>query len=247
MTISECKMHLLQSKIPQSINSFSIVQKPKSKVSSQILGKYLTVSPCKLKNKLHISNIQWHRVNIPIPKGRNRSIARKDWINTNQNSTGLQGSWPCHPLPGFLGFLLKSHGKPPWPHSACLQNQHHMDNAKVCHQLEQCQAPLDHDCSDLWVLLSFWEKLNPRNTSLGCPVQAGLPAGLSSRESLSNEFTTLCTEACDNVGSGQFLRCPQVIFPIVSLQSAWFLFNGHELFTLQVNSISHKFSGTDKI
>lgn len=34
-------------------------------------------SPVKMKSKLHISNIQWNRVDIPIPKGRSQGHRKK--------------------------------------------------------------------------------------------------------------------------------------------------------------------------
>jgi hypothetical protein len=35
-------------------------------------AKLLAVSLCKNKKKLHDSKIQWHTINIPIPKWRNK-------------------------------------------------------------------------------------------------------------------------------------------------------------------------------
>jgi hypothetical protein len=60
------------------------------------------------------------------------------------------------------------------------------------------------------------------NTSLGSSVQVGHPGvSLFSKESLSDEFTVLHPGAY----SGQFLRCPESIFPVVLVESSWNLFN----------------------
>jgi hypothetical protein len=40
------------------------------------------------------------------------------------------------PMPSFE-IWVEAFMTPQLLHSACLQNQHHMDNAKVCHHLEQ--------------------------------------------------------------------------------------------------------------
>lgn len=50
------------------------------------------------KNKLHTSNIDWHRICITIPKGKNGDIVRKYWIKARTNWTETQQSKlkPCN-------------------------------------------------------------------------------------------------------------------------------------------------------
>lgn len=66
---SLCKMHLVHPETHQRLNCISTVEKSKFKVSSEVQGKLLNVSPCiKKKNKLNILNIQCYKVNISILK-----------------------------------------------------------------------------------------------------------------------------------------------------------------------------------
>jgi hypothetical protein len=59
---------------------------------------------CKIKRKLHASNIQWHTANVPIPKEKNRDIERRDGTKSKtkpsrENSkygsfkSGIQEKW----------------------------------------------------------------------------------------------------------------------------------------------------------
>jgi hypothetical protein len=45
-------------------------------IEATFLGKFFAVNPFKIKRKLCTSKIQWHRVNISIPKGINLSKNR---------------------------------------------------------------------------------------------------------------------------------------------------------------------------
>jgi hypothetical protein len=55
------------------VPSWSLVQ---IQVFSEVQGKLLAVRPYKIKN--YMLPLQWHRVNVPNSKGRNRKIVRKD-------------------------------------------------------------------------------------------------------------------------------------------------------------------------
>jgi hypothetical protein len=47
--------------------------------SSKSPFRFNAVSPCKnQKNKLNTSTIQWHRVNIPILKGKTKKLIRRN-------------------------------------------------------------------------------------------------------------------------------------------------------------------------
>lgn len=59
------------------------------------------MNPCKIKNKLHISKIQHHSVNISILKGRSRRITKKDCMKTKtkpskantKSYSSMSGTW----------------------------------------------------------------------------------------------------------------------------------------------------------
>ena len=82
------KRHFSSSWSCQSPNSFSIAEKSKSQVSSKIQGKLSTVSPCTIE-KLNISNIQRHKINITIPKVANNRVIQNTGTNTSPKSSGV--------------------------------------------------------------------------------------------------------------------------------------------------------------
>lgn len=57
----------------QCLNSVSFAEDFKFDLSKSQC-RFFTVSPVKIK--VNIANIQWHRLNIPIPKGSRRTIKR---------------------------------------------------------------------------------------------------------------------------------------------------------------------------
>lgn len=64
--------------------------------------------------------------------------------------------------------------------------------------------------------------------------------------SLSSQNKIICHFIGSNLGSGQFLRYLSAIFPIVAMQSTWFLVHDPELFynhSLPGPNFSHFLSG----
>jgi hypothetical protein len=69
------------------LNSSKILQKPKFKTSLR-LSSTLCSEPLKIKMKMTYFPYTMSRVNIPIPKERDRRIARKDRTKARQNLAG---------------------------------------------------------------------------------------------------------------------------------------------------------------
>lgn len=67
-------------------------------------GNLLTISPYKIIKTLHTSNIEWHKINIPIPKVK-ESEHGKEWSKSDQSSTG-KTSGPAAPFPES-GHMMK--------------------------------------------------------------------------------------------------------------------------------------------
>lgn len=71
---------------------------------SETQGKLLAEPLYNSKNNLHVPKIEWHRVNIHIPKRRNRGIKR-DWTKSYQNPGGQTLSRVA-PYPGPTGYTV---------------------------------------------------------------------------------------------------------------------------------------------
>jgi hypothetical protein len=61
------------SKVPIAVNSLSAVPRSLQRLNAM---SYL---PCESESQEHTSNTQWHRIYIPIPKGRGDDIVREYW------------------------------------------------------------------------------------------------------------------------------------------------------------------------
>lgn len=87
------------------------------------------MSLCKLNSNLHTSKIRWHKVNIPIPKGRMGTEKRmrlkqtESWRKIGSGSPSSSGcpssSWECG---GVKGYTWDSGSLVPWVFSfqSCL-------------------------------------------------------------------------------------------------------------------------------
>jgi hypothetical protein len=118
---------------------------------------------------------------------------------------------------------LKSGWKPPQSQNSCvLQNQYHVDDAKVCCQFEQYLDPFG---SRLQWPPSAWAtkhgEMNHGEWLPRWPCVSRVPWRYSLLKRKS--FQWVYTWPCHGWGSSQSLRCPQGILFIVSMQSMWFL------------------------
>lgn len=81
-----------------------------SEPSLQSQGNSLIVSFCKIQNKLHTSSIQYYRINMSIPNGKNRLILREYCTKWDQNLAGQISCLMFKSLDAapFLSFAMNS-------------------------------------------------------------------------------------------------------------------------------------------
>lgn len=91
-------------KNPEMQIKTSFKKNPKSKRISPRSDSLLTVNICKTKNK-YTFKIYWHRVNMALPRGRNKSIAGKNRTEArlscsfSQVNKGHLLCGPSNPMP----------------------------------------------------------------------------------------------------------------------------------------------------
>lgn len=73
-------------KLSLALKAPALLKSATSKVSFETQGNLLIVAPCKYKkSKLHVSNMQWHRICITILKGRRGGRGRKNGPKEDRN------------------------------------------------------------------------------------------------------------------------------------------------------------------
>lgn len=107
---------------------------------SETQVKVLSMSPGRIKSKLHTSIRQWLRLNIPISKGKDGGKTRNALTKTRQKASSTN-IIPCHSISNIWGWVMSSGLQQVWV-AKCSQ---------VCH-LQYIQ-PLP------WTFLSLCLKL----------------------------------------------------------------------------------------
>jgi hypothetical protein len=109
-------------------------------------------------------------------------------------------------------------------HFAHLKNQHDVNDAKVCHQLEWQPGPFWMP-RQLTMVTGILRKQLPR-----WPCVNRVPQRVLSSQEQFFQVALLCHTLETVMGMlGQVFRCSEGIFPVVWMLSTWFYFNGSNL------------------
>lgn len=118
--------------------------------------------------KLHTSKITWHRVNSPIPKGRNRESRPKPHrtnIKSCSSLWSIRGKWWLMGAPEGLGRPC------PFGLADCSSHDFSWAGCAPCLQLPSAVVHIPGNCMFLGSLLKFWVHTR---SFMNCPVRGCL-------------------------------------------------------------------------